>query len=171
MGRKVNSALAVNATKPIFASALLPTRPLSMITKLSQTKEDNQGQTITTKDNHRHQRQPKATRIPRTAKDTRQPKTARQPYSTKDKQWQLRTTKDIKDNQLQQDNEGQPKTIKDNETTKATEQLSMITKLEQNRRIPKKRQICSMVLIPQSRITTFFELLERRSTLKSLSSF
>ena len=79
------------------------------------------------------------------------------------------TTRDIKDNQLQQDNEGQPKTIKDNETAKAIEQLSMITKLEQNRRIPKKRQSCSKVLIPQSKITTFFELLERRSTLKSLS--
>ena len=87
VGRKVNSALAVNATKPIFASALLPTRPLSMITKLSQTKEDNQGQTNTAIDNHRHQRQPKATRIPRTTKDTRhqrQPRTARQPYWTKE---------------------------------------------------------------------------------------
>ena len=149
-----------------------------MITKLSQTKEDNprtnkynRGQTNTTKDNHRHQRQPKSTRIPRTTKDTRQPKTTKNSKTTIFNQGQTMTTRDIKDNQLQQDNEGQPKTIKDNETTKATQQLSMITKLEQNQRIPKKRQSFSMVLIPQSRITTFFELLERRSTLKSLSFF
>ena len=67
-----------------------------MITKLSQTKEDNQGQTNTTEDK---QIQPKTTidikdnqsrqeyqGQPKTQDNQRQPKTARQTYSTKGKQ-------------------------------------------------------------------------------------